>query len=329
MIARARCCWRSASAARRRDARRRAADAAARAEGFGFLLVVLPAPGLRALAGRAAAGQRDDGRVGRLHAAGHGTGAAGRAAGDRGDRLARLVVGRWRRCRPRWRCVLARAPCRRDAPPAVGRSAVARTWLARLRLTLAAPGPWLVAMCVRDVFGAVAGGDRLPAVDLRRRAASPAPRPACSRRASRPSTWSATSPPAGCCSAASRRPACCGSASRRWRWPRLAALRRQRRRRPAAGAALRARSCCSRASAGSSRHAVLAGGAARAERRHVVETVGWVQQWSALGQFAGPPLVAALASSRGGGSGPGRSRAPVRSSGSCSRSLLSRQPLQR
>ena len=29
-------------------------------------------------------------------------------------------------------------------------------------------------------------------------------------------------------------------------------------------------------------------------------TVGWVQQWSALGQFAGPPLVAAVASSTGG-----------------------------
>jgi MFS family permease len=29
-------------------------------------------------------------------------------------------------------------------------------------------------------------------------------------------------------------------------------------------------------------------------------TVGWIQQWSALGQFAGPPLVAALASRAGG-----------------------------
>ena len=29
-------------------------------------------------------------------------------------------------------------------------------------------------------------------------------------------------------------------------------------------------------------------------------TVGWVQQWSALGQFAGPPLVAAVASTTGG-----------------------------
>ena len=32
----------------------------------------------------------------------------------------------------------------------------------------------------------------------------------------------------------------------------------------------------------------------------VSTTVGWVQQWSALGQFAGPPLVAALASQVGG-----------------------------
>ena len=29
-------------------------------------------------------------------------------------------------------------------------------------------------------------------------------------------------------------------------------------------------------------------------------TIGWVQQWSALGQFAGPPLVAAVASTAGG-----------------------------
>ena len=28
-------------------------------------------------------------------------------------------------------------------------------------------------------------------------------------------------------------------------------------------------------------------------------TVGWMQQWSALGQFAGPPLVAAMASTSG------------------------------
>jgi CP family cyanate transporter-like MFS transporter len=29
-------------------------------------------------------------------------------------------------------------------------------------------------------------------------------------------------------------------------------------------------------------------------------TLGWVQQWSALGQFAGPPLVALVASASGG-----------------------------
>ncbi|MBC7938822.1 MAG: MFS transporter, partial [Chitinophagaceae bacterium] len=32
----------------------------------------------------------------------------------------------------------------------------------------------------------------------------------------------------------------------------------------------------------------------------VATTVGWLQQWSALGQFAGPPLVAAVASAAGG-----------------------------
>jgi outer membrane lipoprotein SlyB len=29
-------------------------------------------------------------------------------------------------------------------------------------------------------------------------------------------------------------------------------------------------------------------------------TVGWMQQWSAIGQFAGPPLVAVVASAVGG-----------------------------
>ena len=32
----------------------------------------------------------------------------------------------------------------------------------------------------------------------------------------------------------------------------------------------------------------------------VSTTVGWMQQWSALGQFAGPPLVAAVAAQLGG-----------------------------
>ena len=32
----------------------------------------------------------------------------------------------------------------------------------------------------------------------------------------------------------------------------------------------------------------------------VSTTVGWMQQWSSLGQFVGPPLVAALASALGG-----------------------------
>jgi hypothetical protein len=32
----------------------------------------------------------------------------------------------------------------------------------------------------------------------------------------------------------------------------------------------------------------------------MASTIGWVQQWSSLGQFAGPPLVAAVASAAGG-----------------------------
>jgi MFS transporter, CP family, cyanate transporter len=34
--------------------------------------------------------------------------------------------------------------------------------------------------------------------------------------------------------------------------------------------------------------------------RTVSTTVGWMQQWSSLGQFVGPPLVAWLASQVGG-----------------------------
>jgi hypothetical protein len=33
---------------------------------------------------------------------------------------------------------------------------------------------------------------------------------------------------------------------------------------------------------------------------NVSSTVGWMQQWSAIGQFAGPPLVAWVASRAGG-----------------------------
>jgi hypothetical protein len=32
----------------------------------------------------------------------------------------------------------------------------------------------------------------------------------------------------------------------------------------------------------------------------VSTTIGWMQQWSALGQFAGPPIVAVVASAVGG-----------------------------
>jgi MFS family permease len=34
--------------------------------------------------------------------------------------------------------------------------------------------------------------------------------------------------------------------------------------------------------------------------RTLSSTVGWMQQWSALGQFAGPPLVAWVAGRSGG-----------------------------
>jgi CP family cyanate transporter-like MFS transporter len=34
--------------------------------------------------------------------------------------------------------------------------------------------------------------------------------------------------------------------------------------------------------------------------RTISTTMGWVQQWSAMGQFAGPPLVSWVASRAGG-----------------------------
>jgi len=36
------------------------------------------------------------------------------------------------------------------------------------------------------------------------------------------------------------------------------------------------------------------------DERTISTTVGWMQQWSALGQFAGPPMVAWVATRAGG-----------------------------
>ena len=81
---------------RRRGAERaRRCCCCARVEGFGFLLVVLPAPGLIR---RLVAPQQLEPHarpVGHLHALRRGAGAADRAGMDRCLRLARLVVGCW------------------------------------------------------------------------------------------------------------------------------------------------------------------------------------------------------------------------------------------
>ena len=162
--------------ARRPRARRGAVDAAARRRRLRLPARRAAGAGARAIAGRAAAGQRDDGRVGRLHAARDGTGAAARAAGDRGDRLARLVVDAGRAVggdggRGFDRRVPADAAAARDAAVvAVARAAAPDAGRA---------GPVAGGDVVRDVLGAVAGGDRLPAVDLRPERHRRCRRPAC------------------------------------------------------------------------------------------------------------------------------------------------------
>ena len=224
---------------------------------------------------------------------------------DRRLRLARLVVGCWRGCRLAMAlvagargagCRRASASAARGAPRLVARAA-ARSTLGVRR------GPWLVALTFAVYAGPVAGGDRLPADDLpagRRVRCAP---PACSPRWPRRSTWSATSasgPPAACAACAPTRLLTIGFVDD-GRWPPPAAFAGGRRRRPAAGAALWRGAAVLGGRRADPGHAVRAGGAAgaRASRR-CRTTVGWMQQWSALGQFAGPPLVAWVASRAGG-----------------------------
>ena len=176
------------------------------AEGFGFLLVVLPAPGLvRALV----APQRVSamiGPVGRLHAAGHGPGVAARAVGRSPTIGWRGWWGALAALSAAMAAWLRHARAGRSTRPAA--AAAPSSALARLRRTLAAPGPWLVAVSFAMYSGQWLAVDRLPAVDLCPERHRRQPWRACSRPPSPPSTWSATSAPADCCSAASRRLAC-------------------------------------------------------------------------------------------------------------------------
>ena len=207
----------------------------ARVEGFGFLLVVLPAPGLIRRLVAPAAAQPHARPVGHLHALRRGAGAADRAGVDRRLRLARLVVGAGRRCRRRWRCGW-RGPCppapqsrdRRSPAAALGRAAAPDAGGARAL----AGGDDLRGLC-----RAVAGGHRLPAGHLPGGGRAPAPPPACSPRWPRRSTWPATWPRAGCCMPACGRRGCWPPASSPWRWPRRRPLQSSTAR-PAAGAAL-------------------------------------------------------------------------------------------
>ncbi|MEJ6021861.1 MFS transporter [Ramlibacter sp. PS4R-6] len=58
----------------------------------------------------------------------------------------------------------------------------------------------------------------------------------------------------------------------------------------------------------------------------VSTTVGWMQQWSAFGQFAGPPIVAAVASAVGGWQWSGAVTAAFATAGLCIAALIARQP---
>jgi cyanate permease len=112
------------------------------AEGFGFLLVVLPAPGLVRSLVEPHRVSAMLGLWGAYMPLATALGAAVRAVGDRGDRLARLVgaLAALSAAMAMW----LRHAVPADAGPAAAASPLPS--LARLRQTLAAPGPWLVAV---------------------------------------------------------------------------------------------------------------------------------------------------------------------------------------
>lgn len=265
-------------------------------EGFGFLLVVLPAPGL----------------VRRL---------------VRPDRVS-LMLGVWGTYMPlatalalllgplvisllgwrAWWWVLAVLTAlmalllQRGVPPA-GAAATPQagglSWRSRVRLTLAAPGPWAVATTFAMYSGqwlAVVGF--LPSIYAQAGlgAAAAAPLTALAagvnaignlaggrlqQRGVRPTTLLATGfAVMGLCTVV----AFAGSST------------------GGVHAALRYAAVLLFSGVGGMIPATLFSLAMRlAPSEHTLAaTVGWVQQWSALGQFAGPPLVAALAAWTGG-----------------------------
>ena len=216
--------------------------------------------------------------------------------------------GAWAACRWRWRVVLARVvPARHRRVGGV--SARARRawrrvspgsgWPRRLRLTLAAPGPWLVAVTFAMYSGqwlAVIGF--LPAIYAQAGVAGAATAVLTALAAAANIAGNVGSGrllqrgvPAPRLLAAGFRD------HGRWRPGRL-------RRRP--GLACRAgcgmRRCWSFSGVGGLIPATLFALALRLAPGPATlsTTVGWVQQWSALGQFAGPPAVAWVASQAGG-----------------------------
>jgi hypothetical protein len=199
----------------------------------------------------------------------------------------RRLAGWWwllARCPRRWPCGCG-WPCRPRGRAHAARRPAAR----RIARTLRSPGPWLAATAFAAYSAqwlAVIGF--LPTIYAQ--AGLPT---ACAR-------WRRRSPPRqhdrqhrlGPPAAAGRAGAVllqCGFAAMALgaivAFAPWAAAGRRRRWRYAA-------CCCSPRGRPGAGHAVLGGGAGRAGRGTVSTTVGWMQQWSAFGQFAGPPLVA-------------------------------------
>jgi MFS family permease len=269
------------------------------AEGLGFLLVVLPAPGfVRSLV----APQRVSAMMGVWGAYMPLATALALLVGP----LAIAAIG-WRG----WWWALAAlsaamalwlphaVPARADAPASGSPSASATRWLERLRRTLAAPGPWLVALAFAMYSGqwlAVIGF--LPSIYVQSGIAGATAGVLTAAVAAVNMVGNIASGRLQQRGVAPSRLLTIGFVTMA-----LAATA------TFAGSddgglapALRYAAVLLFSSVGGLIPATLFGLAVQLAPGEgtLSTTVGWVQQWSALGQFAGPPLVAAIASATGG-----------------------------
>jgi MFS family permease len=267
------------------------------AEGFGFLLVVLPAPGLvRALV----AAHRVSAMMGLWGAYMPLATALALLIGP----LAIATIG-WRGW---WEALAAlsaamamwlRHAVPADARPAAARSRLPSSSLSRLRLTLAAPGPWLVAVSFAMYSGqwlAVIGF--LPSIYVQSGIAGAAAGVLTAAVAAVNMSGNIASGRLLQRGVAPSRLLTIGFATMG-----LAATASFAGSGDAGLApALRYGAVLLFSGVGGLIPATLFALAVQLapSENTLATTVGWVQQWSALGQFAGPPLVAAVASFAGG-----------------------------